>query len=374
MPGPGFGSAAGRGGPTGPGSAAARPSESAAPSAASGPAAPPRHEDTVPLPTVPAPASARDRDAALIVPLPPVASADDEDLLDSEPDVVLPQAPQPRPARRHRPTLRSNTIRPGDLICGDCGQGNTPSRRFCARCGHELREAQVARTPWWHRLRRRRGPRVVPLDSVTGEPSEPAPAPGGGLAALWAKAKVAAGVVICVSCMLYATYAPLRNTVNDQAASLRKTATGFLESQYDPVRPSGVRTENSVKGSDPQHLVDLNTATYWAAPMASRSPGGAGKAVLVVEFDRIVALDQLIVTAGAGDAFTEHGRPRQMLLTFTNEKQMRLQLKDTAKPQKFPLKNATAIKTVRIEITDVYPSDKGKDVTISELEFFSLLS
>ncbi|MFJ6985405.1 MULTISPECIES: NADase-type glycan-binding domain-containing protein [unclassified Streptomyces] len=332
----------------------------------------------MPVPTVPVAAgsgaaAARARDAALIVPVAPAVPADDEDL-DGEPDVVLPQAPQPRPTRRHQPTPRSNTIRAGDLICGDCGQGNAPARRFCARCGEELREAEVAPTPWWHRFRRRRGPRVVPLDSVTGEPGGPAPAPSGGLAALWARARVVLGVLVCLSCMLYATYAPFRHTVDDRAASVRRTATDFLESRYDPVRPSEVRTEDSARGSDPKHLVDLSTATYWAAPFDARSPGGAEKAVLVVGFDRVVALDQLIVTAGAGDEFTGHGRPRQMLLTFTNEKRMRLQLKDTAKPQKFPLKGATAIKTVRIEITDVYPSEKGGDVTVAELEFFSLLS
>ncbi|MFD5574648.1 NADase-type glycan-binding domain-containing protein [Streptomyces cadmiisoli] len=333
----------------------------------------PRHDDTIPLPTV-SEEAARVRDAALIAPLPAVTSADDEDLLDDEPDAVLPQAPRPRPARRNRLTARTNVIRPGDLICGDCGQGNSPTRRFCARCGYELREAEVARIPWWRRLRRRRGPRVVALGTVDGQQSEAVPAPGGGFAAFWTQVKIVAGIVFGLSMMLYATWAPFRNTVDEQAAEVRATARGLLESQYSPVRPAKVTAEHSVKGHGTKHLVDLNTATYWSAPYDARAQGGPEKVVVMVEFDRVVRLDQLIVTAGAQDAFTEHGRPRQMMLTFTNEKQMRLQLKDTAKPQKFSLDNATGIKTVRIEVTDVYASEKNKDVSVAELEFFSLLA
>lgn len=362
----------GRGRPAG----GPRPGHLAAPER--GPASRPdrddvRHEDTIPIPTV-SEAAARTRDAALIAPLPPAAPSDDEDLLDDEPDAVLPQAPQPRPARRDRLTVRSNVLRPGDLICGDCGQGNTPIRRFCARCGFELREAEIARVPWWRRFRRRHGPRVIPLGTVNGQQSEPVPFPGGGFPAVWAKVKITAGIVLCLSCMLYATYAPFRNMVNNATADLRATAKGLLESQYSPVRPAKVSASRSLRGHGAKYLVDLNSASYWSAPHNARSPDEPEKADLLVEFDRVVRLDQLIITAGAGDAFTDHGRPRQMILTFTNEKQMRLQLQDTAQQQKFSLDHATAIKTVRIEITDVYAAEKGKDVSIAELEFFSLLS
>ncbi|MFI8221229.1 NADase-type glycan-binding domain-containing protein [Streptomyces sp. NPDC085932] len=332
-----------------------------------------RHEDTIPIPTV-SDEAARTRDAALIAPLPPAATSDEEDPLRDEPDAVLPQAPQPRRTRRDRLTLRSNVLRPGDLICGDCGQGNAPARRFCARCGFELREAEIVRIPWWRRFHRRRGPRVVPLGTVNGQQGEPIPAPGGGFAAAWAKARVAAGILLCLSCMLYATYAPFRNAVNDVTADLRATAKGLLESQYSPVRPAEVSASRSISGHGTKYLVDLNSVSYWSAPYPARSSGKSEKVVLLVQFDRVVHLDQLIVTAGAGDAFTDHGRPRQMIVTFTNEKQLRLQLKDTARQQKFSLDHATAIKTVRIEITDVYAAQKGEDVSIAELEFFSLLS
>ncbi|MFI2458148.1 NADase-type glycan-binding domain-containing protein [Streptomyces sp. NPDC019539] len=183
--------------------------------------------------------------------------------------------------------------------------------------------------------------------------------------------KVVAGIVFCLSCMLYATYAPFRNTVNDRVADFRARAKGLLEAHYSPTRPSKTTAYGATKGHGPRNAVDLNTASFWAVPFDTQAD--KKKAILMVEFDHIVSLDQLIVTAGGGDAFTEHGRPRQILLTFTNEERVRLQLQDTTKPQKFSLRSAVGIKTVKIEITDVYASDNGKDVTIAELEFFSLL-
>ncbi|MEV7253132.1 NADase-type glycan-binding domain-containing protein [Streptomyces cyaneofuscatus] len=332
----------------------------------------PRHEDTLPLPTV-SEEAARARDAALIAPLPSAEPEEDEER-GGEPDAVLPQAPQSRPGRQDSRTARNNVIRPGDLICGSCGQGNAPARRFCARCGFELREAQVARTPWWRRLlRRRRGPRVVELGTGSGLQDDPAPAPGGRLAAFWVRLKAVLGIVFCLSAMLYVSYAPFRSMVNDRASEVRRTATGFIESQYSPVRPAKV-TGPSAKARGTENLIDLNTASYWSVPYTAKDAQGKGKTVLIVEFDRLVNLNQLIVTPGAGDEFTQHGRPRQMILTFTNEKQSRVELQDSAEPQKFSLNDGLATRKVTIEFTDVYPSAKGEDVAVAELEFFSLLS
>ena len=46
------------------------------------------------------------------------------------------------PTRRH----------PGDLICGQCGEGNDPVRHFCRRCGNSLDEAIAVRLPWYRRF------------------------------------------------------------------------------------------------------------------------------------------------------------------------------------------------------------------------------
>ncbi|MPV48630.1 zinc ribbon domain-containing protein [Pseudactinotalea sp. HY160] len=58
------------------------------------------------------------------------------------PAPVRPQAPKPRrhvePAPAEEPPPA-----PGDLICGACGAGNAPHRKFCRRCGASLIDAPV---------------------------------------------------------------------------------------------------------------------------------------------------------------------------------------------------------------------------------------
>ncbi|MEU0283161.1 NADase-type glycan-binding domain-containing protein [Streptomyces sp. NPDC088147] len=295
---------------------------------------------------------------------------------DREPDAVLPQAPpSPRPRREHR-TARANTIQPGHLVCGDCGQGNAPARRFCSRCGSELNEAVVARAPWWHRLRPRRGPRIVSLGAAGGTDrgAGPSVAPGERGRKFWVGIKVVAGFMFFVSSFLYASYAPFRNEVNRQVTAVRTGVKDVVESRYSPVRPDGAVAAKSAKGHAPGKAIDMNTATYWSASYDPDDPSADNKVSLTMKFDRVVSLNQLIIHAGAVDEFTDHGRPRRVFLKFTNEKQVMLTLQDTAKPQKFALKNAVGIKTVRITVADVFPSPKGDDVAVSELEFFSLLS
>ena len=67
---------------------------------------------------------------------------------------VKPGAPAPRP-RKASPPTREARPDPGDLICGECGWGNKPVRKFCRHCGHDLRDAEVAHVAWWRRIFRK---------------------------------------------------------------------------------------------------------------------------------------------------------------------------------------------------------------------------
>src|SRR5207253_3952135 len=55
---------------------------------------------------------------------------------------------------RHGPRTMETPSRrqPGDLICGQCGEGNDPARHFCRRCGNSLDEAIAVRLPWYRRF------------------------------------------------------------------------------------------------------------------------------------------------------------------------------------------------------------------------------
>src|SRR6185503_18170276 len=70
-----------------------------------------------------------------------------------QPTAVTPMKPT-APAQRPKPVKQPPTrkILPGDLICGECGEGNPPARNFCSRCGSSLKAAAVAKRHWWQKL------------------------------------------------------------------------------------------------------------------------------------------------------------------------------------------------------------------------------
>ena len=116
------------------------PVTSAAPSAA--PAAPAPPVAAPVLASVAAPAAP---------PSPPAVSVVQADEpMSRRPTSVAPTVARPRPAARamEAPTRRH----PGDLICGQCGEGNDPTRHFCRRCGNSLDEAIAVRLPWYRRF------------------------------------------------------------------------------------------------------------------------------------------------------------------------------------------------------------------------------
>jgi hypothetical protein len=62
---------------------------------------------------------------------------------------ATPPAPSPRmprPATPSRPDV-VGVAKPGDRICSNCGQPNDPTRKFCRRCGNELRPTSPQPVP-----------------------------------------------------------------------------------------------------------------------------------------------------------------------------------------------------------------------------------
>ena len=63
--------------------------------------------------------------------------------------------PSPTAQARSRAAVKpskvptSRDLRPGDLVCSECGEGNDPSRKFCGRCGSFLANATAFPTKSW---------------------------------------------------------------------------------------------------------------------------------------------------------------------------------------------------------------------------------
>ena len=91
---------------------------------------------------------------------PPSPPGTDGNARPDRPAAVQPQAPK-RPMAKiesHKPTQR---LRPGDLVCSQCGEGNAPARRFCSRCGSSLAEAETVGEKWWQKLIPKRKQKVL---------------------------------------------------------------------------------------------------------------------------------------------------------------------------------------------------------------------
>jgi hypothetical protein len=306
------------------------------------------------------------RAAALLAPVDRAPT--DGDGPPAEPAERVPQAAKPRAVAVTR-TKSTRTLRPGDLICGSCGEGNVPTRKFCGRCGESLHAAEVVRTPWWRKVFRRRGAKVVAADR---RPGHRAGSKGGfDLRQVFRKVyrtgRLLVAVVVLVGGLVYAAYPPFRTMVNSQVTSLKNKVTNKVDTAFVPVHAVKI----TPSGQDPGHpgtaAVDEVLSTYWLTP----APQGQNPS-LMLTFDHPETLKRMIVHSGAPDGYTDHGRPALLLLLFSNQESDTINLQDTAKPQTVDVSHALQVSSVRIEVAGTFPGGTPPDVAISEIELFAL--
>ncbi len=225
-----------------------------------------------------------------------------------------PWRPPPRPRRRTSPRTPTEAVRPGpsargrlarsretpapnpgELVCGNCGIGNDPTRKFCRRCGQSLAAAVVAVAPrpaWYRRLlgggRRRRvaaageRPTSMRKDGRTG----------GGISL---GRLVAAGLQILVIAAVvgavagYAIIPSWRDAVNGFVGSIADV----VMPPADPVSTAGKASGPGAKSHPAQSAFDGTTA-YWAAPFAEGKPP-----TIQASFTPVADISKVLVTAGA---------------------------------------------------------------------------
>ena len=295
----------------------------------------------------------------------PVGSVDEP--VSRRPTSLAPVVTRPRPGpRTMEPPTRRN---PGDLICGQCGEGNDPARHFCRRCGNSLDEAIAVRLPWYRRffsrlfgVRTREAgwrPRRVGPPNVMG-----------GVMRVVRLAIVAMLAVGILGFLLIPRFHHLVvNKVTAGVTSVRKV----VHPNYDTVYPVAAAATSQTAGHAASLTIDRTSNSYWAAIPTDKTPQ------LVFTFSEPQDLSEILFRSGAPGAqpsdFLNQPRPKAVHIIFTDAQgklitATDITLTDQEGSQFYPIE-AKQTTTARIQIQSVYPATGAarSAVAIAEVEF-----
>jgi hypothetical protein len=265
-----------------------------------------------------------------------------------------------------QPTRR----RPGDLICGQCGEGNDPSRHFCRRCGNSLDEAIAVRLPWYRRFfnrllgRRTREagwrPRRVGPPNVLG--------------GVWRVVRLAVVAILAVGLLAFILVPSFHNLVVDRATAAFTAVRKVVHPNYDPVHAIGATASTTTPGHPASLAIDTFKNTYWAA--TARDP----RPTLVLRFSGPQDIAEIGFRSGASgtapaDLFTGQPRPHLVHLVFSNGYATDISLKDqdATQAQFYAIDDGKASDVTFVEVhvmTTYAPAGVApSSVAITEVEF-----
>jgi hypothetical protein len=295
----------------------------------------------------------------------------------AQPGAVQPSAVKPGAAKkpvavpRQAPTKK---ILPGDLICGECGEGNAPQRRFCSRCGSSLAAAVVAKEKWWRKLIPKRKQKSLAAGERTWKDAsgnKKKSKMSFGRAA--GKLRLVIGGLLLVAGMLYAAYSPFRDWVNTKYTTAKDKVMNVIRPQYTEVNavpPALTNVDPAL--TQPDHdvgkLVDNFLNTTWIVPGAAVT--ATPKPAATITFGQPIDLERMIVYNGDGEQFQSFHRAKTLRLVFDNNKTDTIELKDVPEKQTVSVDHGSGISSVTIFVDDVYTAFQGNDLAVSEIEFF----
>ena len=303
---------------------------------------------------------------APVPPAPPTSAADEP--MSRRPTSVAPTVTRARPAAR---TMEAPTHRhPGDLICGQCGEGNDPVRHFCRRCGNSLDEAIAIRLPWYRRFFSRLF--GVRTREAGWRPHRVGPPNVMGL--VWRIVRLAIAALIVVGLLAFLLVPSFHNLVVDRVTSTVTTVRKAVFPHFDAVYATGASASTSTAGHLPTLMIDKFNNTYWAAQAKDPAP------YLKVSFHDPVDLAEIGFDSGAAgtaaaDDFLTQPRPHNVHLVFSNGTTKDLTLKDedpkVAKNAQFYPIEAKQVTFVEIHIMSVYATAGASpsSVALAEVEF-----
>jgi len=278
----------------------------------------------------------------------------------TQPAAVQPAALRPRVAPKPAAAPPTKRLRPGDLICGDCGEGNDPVRKFCSRCGQSLSTATVAATPWYRRLLPHRKAKVL----AAGERPKRRAGSGFNFGAIVRWGRNIVVVVVVLGGIAYGALPGFRDTVNSKVNSVIQNFTAKTGTPT-PVHATSVTATSSTTGHAANLAVDAFSNTYWAAPLSKDA-----HPKLTVGFSPAVNIDVILFISGDTANELSEPRPKELHIVFSNGASQNVTLADEATSQQFNINGATKVTGVTIQIMSVYGSTSGNDVALSDVEFF----
>jgi ribosomal protein L40E len=267
------------------------------------------------------------------------------------------------------PQAKGREYKPGDKICGQCGEGNDPARKFCRKCGTSLVEAVVAAEPsWWKRLFSKKkktlkaGERRTRADGTLKD----------GRPRVFQGLKKTFNVLFAILAILlmFAFIGPWRGSVLDAMRDTTNKVKRIFIAEYEPLHADGIEATSSLPEHPAAMAIDGATNFAWQ----EGAPGDGEGQKLVLTFNQQVDIDKIGIRSGASnqqEEFLAQPRPRELHIVFSNGAQKDITLKDTPEFQTFNVK-AHAIVRMEITVTSVITSFKGgHDMGIAEVELFT---
>jgi hypothetical protein len=305
---------------------------------------------------------------------PLVLAVEGESTASATPDAPEEVVPQRVPERVAPVTKTKSTrrLQPGDLICGQCGQGNPPTRKFCNRCGEELANAEAVQAKWYSRLKFwRRRTTTVEAGARPGQKGAPRDKKAATYKA-YRRVRAIAVTILLVMAMLYVIVPGLRENVNrvvsPPVGTVRDWASGkwrSLTNSTETMPPFSVKASSALRGHPGSAAFDNVTNTYWAAAWTPKD-----KPFLRISYKEPQTLTALVVHPGAqdGEDAAKFLRPAELVIRYGSGATDTVQLPPDGDVITVKIDNASTFRAARITVTKVHPQEGLKNVAISEIE------
>lgn len=356
---------------TGPSTSAPALGGSSAPSPSSAPAAspssaPPATPSSPPSSSPASPAAASPSAAAPG----PVAPAQPAPVAPGPvaPSAVKPGTVKARPAAKAK-APQQRVINPGDLICGQCGEGNDPIRKFCRKCGASLQQAVAYVPPWYKRLILRLRKRKV---RAAGDRPRMRRRAFGGAGGGWISSIFTKVLALAIIVFLVLTFVgPFSKTIKHRFSSWYHSVKNAIHTTYDPVHPTGATATSAAAGHPATNAIDNASNTSWEAG-GTRS--GLGE-TLTVTLQSPSNLDKIGFLNGDNDtpgAYLTEPRLETVLITFKSAagaSTKSITLTDSPNFQSYSV-SAKQVTSLSLTIESVYASSQGQNAALTEVELF----